>query len=36
LKRLCEERLKSAQARIDEIALGPDGKPAGTRPFEVD
>lgn len=36
LKRLCEERLKSAQARIDAIALGPDGKPAGSRPFEVD
>jgi exodeoxyribonuclease VII small subunit len=35
LKRLCEERLKSAQARIDAIALGPDGQPAGTRPFEA-
>jgi exodeoxyribonuclease VII small subunit len=35
LKRLCEERLKSAQARIDAIALGPDGRPAGSRPFEA-
>lgn len=34
LKRLCEERLKSAQARIDLIALGPDGKPRGTVPFD--
>lgn len=36
LKRLCEERLKSAQARIDAIALGPDGEPKGTRPFAAD
>ena len=36
LKRLCEERLKSAQGRIDAISLGPDGKPAGIRPFEAD
>lgn len=35
LKRLCEERLKSAQARIDSIALGPDGQPNGLRPFEA-
>jgi exodeoxyribonuclease VII small subunit len=33
LKRLCEERLTSAQARIDAIALGPDGTPKGTVPF---
>ena len=33
LKRLCEERLTSAQARIDAIAFGPDGKPNGTTPF---
>jgi exodeoxyribonuclease VII small subunit len=33
LKRLCEERLTSAQARIDAIALGPDGSPRGTVPF---
>jgi exodeoxyribonuclease VII small subunit len=35
LKALCEERLRSAQARIEAIALGPDGQPAGTRPFEA-
>ena len=34
LRRLCEERLKSAQARIDAIALGPDGQPRGTVPFD--
>ena len=34
LRRLCEERLKSAQARIDAIALGPDGRPRGTVPFD--
>ena len=33
LKRLCEERLTSAQARIDAIALGPDGTPKGIVPF---
>ena len=33
LKRLCEERLTSAQERIDAIAFGPDGKPNGTTPF---
>lgn len=34
LKRLCEERLRSAQARIDAIALGPDGQPKGMAPFD--
>ncbi len=34
LKRLCEERLKSAQARIEAIAFGPDGTPKGTVPFD--
>jgi len=36
LKRHCEARLKAAQARIEQIALGPDGKPSGTVPFDVD
>lgn len=36
LKRLCETRLKDAQARIEQIAFGSDGKPAGARPFDVD
>ena len=36
LKRHCEARLKSAQARIEQISLGPDGQPSGIRPFDGD
>ena len=36
LKRHCEARLKAAQMRIEQIALGPDGQPTGTKPFDVD
>ena len=36
LKRHCAARLKSAQARIEQISLGPDGQPSGTRPFDDD
>ena len=36
LKRHCEARLKAAQMRIEQIALGPDGAPTGTKPFDVD
>ena len=36
LTRHCEARLKSAQARIEQISIGPDGKPGGTRPFDGD
>ena len=35
LKRHCEARLKDAQARIDQIAFGSDGKPAGLKPFDA-
>ena len=35
LKRQCEARLKAAQARIEQIAFGSDGKPAGAKPFDV-
>ena len=35
LKRHCEARLKSAQARIEQIAFGPDGRPAGVTPFDA-
>jgi exodeoxyribonuclease VII small subunit len=35
LKRHCEARLKDAQARIEQIALGPDGQPAGMKPFDA-
>lgn len=35
LKRHCEARLKDAQARIEKIAIGADGKPAGTTTFDA-
>lgn len=35
LRRHCEARLKAAQARIEQIAFGPDGKPAGVEPFDA-
>ncbi len=36
LKRQCEARLAAAQARIDQIQLGPGGTPTGTAPFGGD
>lgn len=35
LKRHCDARLKDAQARIEQIALGADGQPTGMKPFDV-
>ena len=35
LRRHCEARLKAAQERIEQIALGSDGQPAGLRPFDA-
>ena len=35
LKRHCEARLRDAQARIEQIALGSDGTRAGLRPFNA-
>ena len=35
LRKHCEARLKAAQARIEQIALGPDGQPKGTSPFDA-
>ena len=35
LKRHCEARLKAAQARIEQIAFGADGKPQGLKPFDA-
>ena len=35
LKRHCETRLKAAQERIEQIALGADGQPTGTVPFDA-
>ena len=35
LKRHCEARLKDAPMRIEQIALGGDGQPAGLKPFDA-
>jgi exodeoxyribonuclease VII small subunit len=35
LRRHCEARLKDAQARIDQIAFGSGGQPAGLKPFDA-
>ena len=34
LKRHCETKLREAQARVEQIALGADGKPT-TKPFDA-
>lgn len=36
LRAQCQARLDAAQARIEQIVLGADGTPAGTRPFDAD
>jgi len=36
LKRHCESLLKSAEARIEKITLGANGKPTGTEPLDPD
>jgi len=36
LKQQCEARLQSAQAKIERIVAGADGKPTGTAPFDGD
>jgi len=36
LRRHCQARLDAAQARIEKIVTGPDGKPSGTAPFDAD
>ncbi|MBO9714680.1 exodeoxyribonuclease VII small subunit [Sphingomonas sp.] len=33
LRRQCQARLDSAQARIESIRLDAEGRPAGTQPF---
>ena len=35
LRKHCQARLDSAQARIEKIVAGPDGKPVGTEPFDA-
>jgi exodeoxyribonuclease VII small subunit len=34
LRKHCQARLDAAQARIEKIVQGPDGKAVGTEPFE--
>ena len=36
LRQHCQARLDAAQARIESIVAGPDGKVAGTKPFDAD
>jgi exodeoxyribonuclease VII small subunit len=36
LKRHCEALLKRAEARIEKITLGPNGRPTGTAPLDVE
>ena len=36
LRGLCQARLDSAKARIEQISIGPDGAPSGTKPFDGD
>ena len=35
LRGQCEARLAAAQARIEKITLGQDGRPAGVQPFDA-
>lgn len=36
LRALCEKRLADAQARIEKLTIGPDGRPAGAMPFDAE
>ena len=36
LRQHCQARLDAAQARIEKIVQGPDGKPGGAAPFDAD
>ena len=35
LRKLCQARLDAAQARIEKIVAGPDGKATGAVPFDA-
>lgn len=35
LKKHCEAKLQSAQARIEKVQLGADGKPSGLQSFDA-
>lgn len=34
LRKLCQARLDAAQARIEKIVTGADGRPTGVQPFD--
>jgi len=36
LRKHCQARLDAAQARIEKIVAGPDGKAVGTQPLDPD
>ncbi|SFP14546.1 exodeoxyribonuclease VII small subunit [Qipengyuania nanhaisediminis] len=36
LRKACQARLDAAQARIEKIVQGADGKPSGTMPFDAE
>lgn len=36
LRAACQDRLDAAQARIEKIVAGADGKPSGTAPLDGD
>ncbi|OBV11843.1 Exodeoxyribonuclease 7 small subunit [Erythrobacter dokdonensis DSW-74] len=36
LRAACQQRLDAAQARIESIVTGADGRPASTRPFDTE
>jgi len=36
LKKYCERLLGEAEARVEKIRLGSDGKPRGTEPLDED
>jgi exodeoxyribonuclease VII small subunit len=36
LKRHCDDLLKRAEARIEKITFGADGKPKGTEPLDLE
>lgn len=36
LKRHCDGLLKRAEARIERVTLGPNGRPTGTVPLDAD
>ena len=35
LRNHCDKLLKAAEAKVEKIRLGADGKPAGTEPLDV-